>query len=126
MCLSGAMTFDLLFLTKIVLFILILLSNRAGYLDHQNKIKMCGFKEGYTLKKNQLDNIVNGRLKAIIDLICVIPEEKTWLTTRQLPYNKMWKMYPHQFQPDQIQNGRLSAIICFNMPDIWHEISIIK
>ena len=32
------------------------------------------------------------------------------------------RICPEKFQVDQIQNGRLSAIINFNMPDIWQTV----
>ena len=31
-------------------------------------------------------------------------------------------MHPENFQRDQIQNGRLSAIIYFHMPKIWQTV----
>ena len=34
------------------------------------------------------------------------------------------RICPEKFQLDQIQSGRLSAIINFNMPDIWHNYTI--
>ena len=87
------------------------------------------FQERMHLEKFQVDKIKNGRLSAIIHLDR--PVLRNIMKTAQDSYTINIKyivrfqerMHPEKFEVDKIQNGRISAIIHLDRPDIveYHE-----
>ena len=88
------------------------------------------FQERMHLEKFRVDKIKNGRLSAIIHLDRVLilrnimktAQDSYTITIKQI-VRFQERMYLEKFQVDKIQNGRLSAIIHLDRPDIaeYHE-----
>ena len=57
----------------------------------------------------------------IADMRDSLPVADNWIDEDAIKQNVRFheRMHPEQFRLDQIQNGRLSAIFYFHMPDIW-------
>ena len=87
------------------------------------------FQERMHLEKFQVDEIKNSRLSAIIHLdrpdIAGYHEnaQDTYTITIKQIVRFQERMHLEKFQVDKIQNGRLSAIIHLDRPDIaeFHE-----
>ena len=82
------------------------------------------FQERVHLEKFKLDQIQNGRLSAIIHLdrpdiayIMKTAQDSYTITIKQI-VRFQGRMNFEKFQLDRIQNGRLSAIIHLDRPDI--------